>query len=252
MSKKLTNISVSIIGILLLPIIWFVLHYWVGVGERYLPDPVRVYQAIFDIDPNIWIQTLYTLGRFVIGSFLGIVAGIAIGLLIYRSKTIYRLLSPSIQALRATPAVAVIPFFLLWFGFSEIGKYLLVIFGIGINLAIATYQILRTTPERYTVLFHSFALEPRKQIMNFALPLVMEEILPTIRFSLGTAIGLVIVAEYLGAQIGLGHLIEVARQTFSLHVVLLSDILLGIIIVVVDLLLVRLWKKIVFWNKETK
>ncbi|MES2215779.1 MAG: ABC transporter permease subunit [Patescibacteria group bacterium] len=238
------------VGILFLPALWFFLHYIVHVGERFLPSPERVYQAIFDIHPSIFLHIFDTVTRFVIGSLLGIVIGIAIGFLLHRWITARRLLLPTVQALRATPPVAVVPFFLLWFGFSDVGRYLLIIFGIGVSLAITTYQILENPPEKYRVLFKSFSLNPRAQTLSFSLPYVLQEILPTIRFGLALAIGLVVVSEFLGSQTGLGYLIQTARATFSLHVIFLANILLGIILVVIDWLTIKLWSKLLFWQKH--
>lgn len=249
-SNKILNWVLSILGILLLPAIWFYLHYIQGVGERFLPSPIRVYEAIFDLEPSIFIHLLDTTIRFAVGSLLGIIAGILIGFLVHRWEVSRRLLLPSIQALRATTPVAVVPFFLLWFGFSDIGRYLLIVFGIGVSLAITTYQILENPPEKFKVMFKGFGLNPRAQLWSFGLPYVLEEILPTIRFGLATAIGLVVVSEFLGSHTGLGYLIQTARSTFSLHVIFLANILLGIILVFIDWIVIRSWKVLLYWKKQ--
>ena len=246
--RNLSITASTIIGMLLLPAIWLFLHYYVGISERFLPSPVRVFGALYDLKPSIFMHVLYTTVRLVIGSSLGVTLGILLGLLLYRSQTLYRLLAPSVQSLRATPPVAAVPFFLLWFGFSEIGRYVLIVFGIGLGISIATYQILDTLPEKYKVLFKSFALDSHKHVFTFGLPLVLEKILPTIRFSLATAVGLVIVSEFLGSQVGLGHLIQTARSTFALHTVFLAMILLGVTMVLLDHLVAYLWRKCIYWQ----
>jgi ABC-type nitrate/sulfonate/bicarbonate transport system permease component len=249
MSKKIIVIISTLIGVGLIPIIWLFLHYYVDVGERFLPSPVRVFESILSLQPNIIMHTLETSIRFIVGSVLGIISGIFLGLLLFKFKIINRLLAPSIQAIRAVPPIATIPFFLLWFGFSEIGRYLLVVVGIGFNITIATYQILNKLPEKYKVFFKSFPIKSQKRVLKFSLPVVLEKILPTVRFSLSTAIGLVIVSELLGAQVGLGYLIQVARATFSLEVVFLATMILGLIMVITDKFVVWAWKKMVFWEK---
>lgn len=248
--KKLSGWVASIVGVLLLPTLWFYLHYVVKIGERFLPSPVRVYEAIFALHPSILVHTFDTVTRFIIGSLLGIIAGILIGFVLHRSTVARRLLMPSIQALRATPPVAVVPFFLLWFGFSDIGKYLLIVFGLGVSLAITTFQILENPPEKYRVFFKSFSLNPHGQTLSFSLPYVLQEILPTIRFCLSVAIGLVVVSEFLGSQTGLGYLIQTSRSTFSFHVIILANILLGAILVAVDWLTIRMWDTLLFWQKR--
>jgi ABC-type nitrate/sulfonate/bicarbonate transport system permease component len=248
--KKFGGWVASIVGVLLLPLIWLYLHYVVGVGERFLPSPVRVYEALFAIHPSILVHMFDTITRFVIGSLLGVVVGILIGFVLHRWTIARRLLLPTVQALRATPPVAVVPFFLLWFGFSDVGRYLLIVFGLGVSLAITTFQILENPPEKYRVLFKSFSLNPRAQTFSFSLPYVLQEILPTIRFCLAVAIGLVVVSEFLGSQTGLGYLIQTSRATFSLHVIFLANILLGVILVVVDWLTIKAWSKLLFWQRH--
>lgn len=248
MCKKIPATILVILGIPFLPAVWLFLHYYVGIGERFLPSPVRVFEALYTLKPNILVHALYTTVRFAIGSSLGVVVGILLGLLLYRSRALYHLLVPSIQSLRAAPPVAVVPFFLLWFGFSEVGRYILIVFGIGLGLSITTYQILNTMPEKYKVLFNSFSLDPHRYIFRFGLPLVLEKILPTIRFSLATAVGLVIVSEFLGSQMGLGYLIQTARSTFALHTVFLAMILLGAIMILFDRLVSYLWSKFIYWQ----
>jgi len=155
---------------------------------------------------------------------------------------------PSLQGIRSLPPVAAIPFFLLWFGFSDIGKWLLVVVGAGANLTFTSYQILLDMPEKYHFALTSFGVARKSLSWNISLPLVLERLLPTLRFSLSTAIGLIIVSELLGSQVGLGYLIQSARSTFSLQTIFLCAILLGIMNAVVDWGLVHLWKTIVFWR----
>jgi ABC-type nitrate/sulfonate/bicarbonate transport system permease component len=191
----------------------------------------------------------WTTTRLLVGFVLGVFVGISIGVAIFKYKKLNLLLMPSLQAIRAIPAIATVPFFILWFGFSETGKFIMVIIGISFNLAIATEQILENIPERYRILFRSYGKRAESLTFSYILPTVFENILPTILFSLSTAIGLVIVSELLGSQVGLGYLIQNSRSTYSMHVIFLATILLGIINTIFDNLIRVLWKKIVFWGK---
>jgi len=137
---------------------------------------------------------------------------------------------------------------LLWFGFSETGRYVLTFCGTGFNIAIATLQILARLPERYRVMFAGFRLKPQDLPLTYCLPVVVEGILPTLRFSLSAAVALVVASELLGSQIGLGYLIQSARSTFSMHVVFLATILLGILNSTADRTLIWCWKKLLYWK----
>jgi ABC-type nitrate/sulfonate/bicarbonate transport system permease component len=156
---------------------------------------------------------------------------------------------PSLQGTRSLPPVAAVPFFLLWFGFSDIGRWLLVVVGVSANLSFAAYQVLLDMPDKYVFALTSLGIEKKSLPWNISLPLVLEHLLPTLRFSLSTAIGLIVVSELLGSQVGLGYLIQSARSTFSLQTIFLCAILLGLMNGTLDWSLVRLWKAVVFWRQ---
>jgi len=166
----------------------------------------------------------------------------------FKSKILARILAPMLDSMRAIPAIAIIPFFLLWFGFSEVGRILLVVTGIAFNIAIATYQVLKEIPEKHEILFKSFNIAPSALTRDYIVPRVLETLLPTVRFSLATAMGVVIASELLGSQIGLGYLMQTARNTFSMHVIFLCTILLGLLNAIVDMVVTRSWTRAVYWR----
>jgi ABC-type nitrate/sulfonate/bicarbonate transport system permease component len=248
-SKKENKLLlISIFGTFLVPIVWATLKYIVGVSDRFLPSFRDVVFSLGDFEPSIFTHTLSTIIRLFLGFSFGIICGISLGVLIYRYEAINRLLMPTIQSFRSVPPIATVPFFILWFGFTDTGRYFMVLFGIAFNIAIASHQVLTSVPEKYKVMFNGFGQKPQQMVFSYMLPKIGEEILPTIRFSLSTAIGLVIVSELLGAQVGLGYLIQTSRSTYSMHVIFLAMILLGIINLFFDKSITSLWKKIIFWK----
>jgi len=124
----------------------------------------------------------------------------------------------------------------------------MVVTGIAFNIAIATYQALSDMPEKHKILFKSFGISPRSLTRQYVLPRLMETMLPTVRFSLSTAMGVVIASELLGSQVGLGYLMQTARSTFSMHVIFLATIMLGLLNAFVDMVLTKVWNRSVYWR----
>jgi ABC-type nitrate/sulfonate/bicarbonate transport system permease component len=247
-TSRVRHVALTIAGVCLLPGIWLGLKYLCGVGDRYLPAPLDVLTAITDLEPSFFQHVTATTLRCVLGFLAGIGFGLFLGIAVNVNAALRSLLYPSIQSIRSTPAIAFVPFFLLWLGFSDIGRLLLVVTGIGFNIAIAADQILRDMPERYRVAFRSFHTDPSKLVLSFCLPFVLGEILPTLRFSLSTTIGVILVSEMLGSQVGLGYLIQTSRSTFSMHVIFLCAAVLGLLNVLLDQALVGLWKAAIQWK----
>lgn len=245
---KALSLVFTVVGFLLVPAIWIGLKEIGHVSDRYLPAPMDVVTAAIEIDPNIIVHVAYTACRLVVGFLLGTAAGIGMGIFVFNSKLFSRLISPMLDSMRSIPAIATVPFFILWFGFSEQGRILMVVVGIAFNIAIATFQALSDMPEKHKILFRSFHISPRSLTMAYVFPRILETLLPTIRFSLSTAIGVVIASELLGSQVGLGYLIQTSRSTFSMHAIFLATIMLGILNALFDFMLTRLWNKAVYWR----
>lgn len=236
-------------GVVLFPAVWIILSTVVHVPERYLPSPWSVLDAAATIRPSILQHTLATTARLGIGTLIGTVAGVAGGLAIWRFAGARELLLPTILTLRAIPAIAIVPFFLLWFGFSDLGKVVLVGTTLGFNLAVATHQALLNIDEKFRIAFRSFGMEPRQLPFSFGLPYAMPLIFPTLRYSIAVALGAVIVAELLGSQVGLGYLIQTSRSTFSMNAVLLAMFVLGVLTVVLDAGLKAVWARLIPWKE---
>lgn len=248
--RKITEYIAVSVGFGLIPAIWVMLKASHVVSDRLLPSPWAVLIAYQDIEPSIFIHCISTAARLAIGFFFGALLGIGLGIAANWGPIPQKLLLPSLQAVRAIPAAATVPFFLLWFGFSESGRLLLVVLAVATNVAIASTQILSRVPERYAIFFRGFNLDGRRLLRAYVLPTVAARILPTLRFSLALVVGAQTVSELLGAQVGLGYVMQSARATFSMPALFLAMILLGILTAVADGLLCAVWRRIVYWEKE--
>jgi ABC-type nitrate/sulfonate/bicarbonate transport system permease component len=241
--STLRSISAACIGIL----VWLGAKFVFDIPDRYLPGVESIYQAIVDVGPAWIIHISATVSRTIIGFGLGTLFGIVAALALFRVNGLSWLM-PTVHAARAVPAVAMVPFFLLWFGFSEIGRYLLVVVGFGLNVLVACADTVQSPREADVVLFRNFRAPLNTRILRYWLPRVLENLLPTLRFGIALALGVIVVSEMLGAQTGLGYLMQTSRATFSLNVILLCAIILGVLATILDSALQLLWHRVVTWR----
>ena len=228
-------------------VLWLAIKFGFDISDRYLPGPESLVSAVADIGWPLFLHLGATVVRAALGFGIGVSGGVAIALLAFR----YRLLPvimPTVNSLRAVPALAAVPFFLLWFGFSELGKYLLVAMGLGLNVVVSSADVLERPREIDRLNFSNFGLPQERLIFAYWLPRVIEGMLPTLRFGLALGLSLIVVSEMLGAQYGLGYLMQTSRATFSLNVLFLCALLLGILAVAGDAFLRNLWNSIVSWR----
>jgi ABC-type nitrate/sulfonate/bicarbonate transport system permease component len=209
---------------------------------------MQVITSISDIENGYYYHAAITFLRFFSGTFLGIVFGMVLGIFMYKYHVLHLLVEPFLQSIRAVPAVAFIPFFLLWFGFSDIGKIILILVAIGVNIAYASYQILRQKDEKYQIALDSMRISQRNTPFFLLLALIAEKLLPTLRFSLVISIATIVTMEMLGSQSGLGYLIQNAQATFNLGLIMFSIIVLSLFSTIMDMMIIKLWKYIVYWK----
>ena len=117
--RRFSTLAWRTVGVALLPLLWC--RDRCGRSQRPIPPlDSAVISAWERIDPSIWIHAAFTASRLAIGFVLGTSLGIALALIMARWDQAEAALIPGIQSLRAIPAAAAVPFFLLWFGFSEL------------------------------------------------------------------------------------------------------------------------------------
>src|SRR5580704_7408886 len=107
-----------IVGVAFLLLIWTFASSLQLARPLVLPSPLSVFAAAQDIGPVLILHTLSTIGRIVVGVSLGTWTGFALGMTMQYSRTAFLLLDGIVETARPVPPVAVVPFFILVFGFA--------------------------------------------------------------------------------------------------------------------------------------
>lgn len=238
------------LGFVLMPLLWIFLSYVVKVPENYLPSPLSVVNEFWELKSLYLYHFFLTAIRLAAGMIVGIFIGILIGYAMFKSEHFDNLFQPFAQSIRAIPPVATIPFFLLWFGFSDKGKILMLVVAVSVNLAFAGYQILMDMPEKYRVSLLNLNIKRKDIKYKIAIPLILEKILPTLRFALVISIASIITIEMVGSQSGLGYLIQIARTTFNLSGIFVCVFLLAILSYLYDTFTILIVNKLVYWERR--
>jgi NitT/TauT family transport system permease protein len=173
-----------------------------------------------------------TLVEVTLGLVVGVAAGLSVGLLLARSPLAGRLLSPYIVAAQATPILALAPLIALWFGNGLVSKVLVVALICFFPMAVATSVGLRSVDPHLIELARSLRATRRQLLRTVEIPAALPQILGGLRVSVTLAVVGAIVAEWAGADRGLGVLINLARgslfDTPLLFATLLTIALLGV------------------------
>jgi ABC-type nitrate/sulfonate/bicarbonate transport system permease component len=195
--------------------------------------------------PQALGDSLVVLG---LGLASGVAAGVAVGLLAGRSDTLAALLEYPVNALYATPAVALIPLIVLWFGFEVTAKTVVVFLFVVFPVLINTMRGVREVDPELTEVARAFCSPERRMWRDLILPSALPYIVTGIRLAIGRALIGVIVAEYYTALSGLGHLIATNANSFQTARMLVPVVVIALLGVVLTALLEWAERRLARWR----
>ena len=174
---------------------------------------------------QIWVHLWATLVRVFSGFALGGATAGIVGALTGISPILYRLLNPSIQAIRSVPSYAWVPLFILWFGIFETSKILLIALGAFFPLYLSLVSSIRSVDRKLVEVALVNGFKGWSLARRIFLPASLPAIFVGLRQSLGLAWMFVVAAELMGATHGLGFLL-IDGQTTGRPATLITSILL--------------------------
>lgn len=250
-SMSLPRVSVLVPFSLVL--IWVCVTEWGLISPLLLPSPRKVFGALRDIGlAKVANHTAITFVRILVGFAIGATCGYAVGVCMQLSRVVFVILDPIVQPSRAVPPVALLPFFILVFGFSEIGRIVLISLGTSLVVCVGTIEAINRVAPSIVKLGLVMGLSRKKLYWRVIIPASLPELRGTLRIALALAITLVIVAEFLGVQSGLGYLINLARVTLSTHTIIVAVIIISTLSWSLDRLIVFVFRKTFQWDRRSE
>ncbi len=213
--------------IVLFFVIWEVACIVFGVKEIILPRPTVIMAAMIEYFPGIrqhLIQTLYTT---MVGFGLGVIIGVALGLLIGTSKVAYDTAYPLLVGFSSIPKVAVVPIFVLWFGAGTtpaiLTSMVICVFPIVVNVATG---LATTEPELEDVL-KALGASRWDVLWNVSLPRAMPYFFASLKVAITLAFVGTVLSETVASNRGIGNLMMIASSNFNVPLVFAGLFLLA-------------------------
>lgn len=182
-----------------------------------------------------------------LGLLLAILVGIPLGILMGRRVTIEHAVDPYVNALYATPLVAVIPVIVVWLGFQTKAKVVLVFLFCVFPVLINTYQGVKNTDARLVEVARSFCSREWRLWQDLILPSSAPFILAGVRLAIGRGLVGMVVAEFYTTITGLGYMIVQYANTFRMDRLFVPIVVLMIMGVGLTSLLRYLERRIAPW-----
>ena len=249
----------GVFGLLILLAIWQALTAVLPPSS--LPTPgaalIRIKQDFITAEelsfyglPNTGLlgSMIYTATNVVIAVALGSIAGALAGLVTARFAMIRALLDPIMMTMGTIPILVLAPFFLIWFGVKRITAVLLV----AIYVAVILYIFAQRAADNLDPIYEESALtlgaSPRRIVRDILIPGTVPQILGGVRIALGGAWGLEAIAELLGAQYGIGKIVQVLAGATDVEGIFAALIVLGLVAVIFDELAAFAIARVAGWS----
>jgi NitT/TauT family transport system permease protein len=222
--QRAESMALGTAVIVLLLIIWELLPYFVPMkqGTRlFFTVPSRILATLWQmfVSGSIWAPLGVSATAFAIGLALAIAAGLPLGILLGRSNTLNAMVDPFITAFNATPRLVFLPLLMLWLGIGLWSKVAIVFLGALFPLLINTHEGVRNADKLLINVVRSFGAKEWDVARLVVIPNSLPFIVVGLRLAIGRAILGVVVAEFFGAQAGLGVLMVRAASSFNVDVV---------------------------------
>jgi ABC-type nitrate/sulfonate/bicarbonate transport system permease component len=195
--------------------------------------------------PQALGESLVVLGM---GSLLGVVVGLCVGLAAGRNRVLAALIELPLNALYATPSVALIPVIVVWFGFGPTAKTVVVTLFVLFPVLINTMRGVQEVDRELVEVARSFCSGERRMWFDLILPSALPYVVTGLRLAIGRALIGVIVAEFFTAFAGLGNLIVTNANSFHTDRTFVPILVIAVFGVVLTALLEYLERRIVRWS----
>lgn len=241
--------TISLITMAVVIIIWFLFTSILKIiPSLFFPSPNDVFSTLVGVQSTILQHAFVTLLRVILSFAAGSLIGILVGLLMTRFQFIFGVLNPIIESLRPIPPIALIPFFILWFGIGDFGKLLLSAIGCFMVMVVNTVEAVRNVPKIFQQAAASLGADESYSYRTVIVSAIVPELIAGLRVALALAFSLVIAAELMGAQTGVGYMIMVARRSLNTPTILLGIIIIGFEAWIMDQLLGVVTRGLTKWT----
>lgn len=223
------------------------LHFY---NPKLFPSPADIALAGWALAQKGDLQhhLMASVARVLVGFAVAAPTAIALGALVAKVRWCETLLDPIIEALRPIPTLALLPIIILWFGIGETSKIFFIAYSCFFVIFTTTFLGVRNVDPVLVRAAQSLGLGRwaiyRHVIFQSALP----EVLVGLRLGLSVGFFVIVAAEFIAADTGLGYLINYSRTWFQVDNMMLGAIVIGALGITSNYLLVGIERRLFRWR----
>lgn len=237
---------------LLLMVGLWALVAWLGQYPDFiLPHPLTVYSKISQMVANglLWQHSQATLMAIMGGLVLGLLAATVLGYVLAKSPLLERLAGPYIVASQSIPAVAIAPLLIIWFGSGKMSKMLICALVVFFPVLVNTIVGIRSVDSGLKTLMRSLRANRWQTFIHLEVPAAMPVLLGGLKIGVTLSVIGAVVGEFVGADQGLGYLINLSKGLFDTPMIFAALITLAAISLTLYLMVTWLEHWLLAWRR---
>ncbi|MDO8626935.1 MAG: ABC transporter permease [Candidatus Diapherotrites archaeon] len=246
-----SSLEISLKSLFLIFLFWFAVTYFGFVSPVFVPNPLDVWNSFVKLlfEENLVFDIYITLFRVFVGSIVSIVLGIATAVLIFVNPFFKKHLEHLVGISRYVPIPAIFPLLILWFGIGETSKVLVVFLSIYPYLVLLFLDNFKSIPKELVEKAVVHGADLKFIVSKILLPYALPQLIDSCRISIASGWAAIALAEVLGANAGLGHVIIEAKRFIQTPKIFVGIMLFVFFGLVTDWLLKKIYDKFV-WVKQ--
>lgn len=195
---------------------------------------------------DVWVTT----SEVVIGYVLGAVGGSLLGLLLWYSRFVADYAAPFIAAIGAIPVLAIAPMTIIWFGTGLLSKIMIVAFSCVVVALTNSYRGAARADRDQIDLMRSFGASKHQIFTKIIAPGALPWIVQALKLNVGFAVVGAIIGEYISSDAGLGHMILLGSNNFSVNIVLAGLAVVMALVLVLSFFVNLLERLLLSWERN--
>ncbi len=197
----------------------------------FLPGPWLVLGALAELAAKgqLWIHLTATLERVAIGFGTGAALGVGLGLAAGYLTPVRNVVEPLVELLRPVPPLAVLPLFIVWVGIGEPSKIGFITYATFFPIFLTTVTGVRQIDPVLLRAARSLGARGLPLFTRVILPAALPDVLTGLRLGVALAFFVIVISEFIGAEHGLGYLINDGRNFFLVPQMLGAAVVLGLL-----------------------
>jgi NitT/TauT family transport system permease protein len=245
-----SNALLAVLGLGSFLALWELAFAMRWVNPVLLPGPIEVGRALWSLTASgeLARHLSASLYRISIGWVLGAAGGVALGVGIGLSTAARSIGIPGVSALFPIPKIAIMPILILWLGIGEASKVATIALGVFFPMAVATFGAIDNVPRNLVRMAQSFNVPFAQVVRKVLLPGALPGILSGFRISASIALLLVVAAEMIGADRGIGAFVMQAGNLMQTDQLLAGVAVLSMLGLLIGIGLSRLERALLSWR----